>query len=828
MAEIADNERERLAVELFYNYSILENGPAAISGSWIYNSDRGELIWSDGMYRLFDMEPGATIHPDIYIKFASEEDQYAARKIANAIMEGTIFDEQVKIETGITTRLLRVVGAPRDVKGERRMAGVDIDLTYSNEINHGGEPSYEQLRRSDKAKTNFFNNLSREFQNPVTLVRESINQVIRKVGHDVADNVVRELQNAQRNAVRVEKLVRTLNDFSHMERRKDTAVFQSTDVCKLATEIAAGFRPVIESAGLSFSIQCDRIAEQIYVDREIFEIVLFNLLSNAYKFTFEGGITITVSNTRKHVKVSVIDTGCGISPADQRRIFQRFATFEARDARAINGMGVGLPLVKDLVEIHGGVISVDSTPGKGSKFVVSFPKDVSHIPPERIGVSAPGSRAPLIKRTITETSSWPARGSRYTEDIDDRRLAPTVVIAESDKEMRDYIKRALSSKYKTVEADSGQQVLDLIESGFSPDLILADVVLSRVSGFELLQSVKHTRPNFTIPVILLTNKSTEEEEVRCLYYGADDCLVKPFSMHELVARVDARIELSKVGRRPFQVLTKANIDLEEQIHHYMMQLEASNKELAEKNAKLVAINEELTGLTFATSHDLREPMRKIRLFVGRIVHDERNKLSDNSGHYFQRVLSLVQTMNELVSDISLYANFNNRVGPICKVDLNELLSSLVDLLTPKIRETGASIVFNVTDGLYANQHQVRQVVYNLVSNALKFRRSDVHLKIDIGGQVVPGKSIANERANKDKSYYQLDVTDNGIGIEPSHHKQIFELFRRLHGGSTYSGTGIGLTIVRRIMENHDGFITVTSSPGVGSTFSCYFPTPADT
>jgi signal transduction histidine kinase len=565
------------------------------------------------------------------------------------------------------------------------------------------------------------------------------------------------------------------------------------------------------------------VSEQIYIDYEIFETVLSNLLSNAFKFTFEGGVTIAISNSRKHIKISVTDTGNGINPTNQKKIFQRFAKFETSAARSLDGMGIGLPLVKDLVEIHGGIISVNSTPKRGSEFIVSLPKGISHIPPDQIGYAGPENHGSSLRGTIGEIESWPGRDVSLIQNVDDLRVMPTVVVAESDKEMRSYMVRSLTSKYKVLEADNGQQVLNLITSGFIPDLIVADAAMPRMDGFELLSSIKNTCLQTTVPVILLIAKSTIDEEVKGLYYGADDYLAKPFSSRELLARVETRIEISQAGKKPVQSLTKANTELEEQVHHYMAQLETFNKELEEKNAKLSSMNDELTGLTFAASHDLREPMRKIRLFIGRLVNEHKDSLKGDAEYYFQRILAFVQTMNDLVNDISLYANFNNTIGTTSNIDLRIMLSSLVDFLTPMLKEKGASIEFEVTEGLIGNFDQVRQAIYNLISNALKFRRRDVPLKISVSGRLVPGNSIDNHRADRHKNYYEVKVSDNGIGIDSAYYKQIFELFRRLHKPSDYPGTGIGLAIVRRIVENHNGFVTVASAAGDGSIFSCYFP-----
>jgi signal transduction histidine kinase len=817
-------EHSKLAEDLLSNYAVLEESSPSALGSWVYVPASNEFVWSNGMYKLFGLERGRKVTPEVYVDFSTEEYRDVAKRIVKSIHEGNPFEDYIQIKTTDALKTLRIFAAPREVAGERQVVGVDIDVTEqsNDEQPKGATPSYQQLKNSDKAKTIFLNNLSLEFQNPMNVVLESIDKVIRKLGSDLPDSVTRELVHAQRNAMRMDKLVKSLHDFTHLEQRKEAARFVPTDICKLTTELSASFRPVIEKAGLTFTVHCERIHEPIYVDHVIFETVLFNLLSNAFKFTFEGGITISVANSRKHVKISVRDTGNGISTINQKKIFQRFTKLDAENARSLDGIGIGLPLVKELVELHGGSIAVHSEPRKGSEFIVSLPKGLSHIPPGKLATAGPTGRGSSLRGTLHQIESWSDRDVPQTKTID-HRITPTVLVAESDSEMRDYIARSLDHKYHVLEAINGQQVLDLIDSGLIPDLIVADVAMPKMNGFELLSSIRNSMALATLPFILLTSRTVADEEIKGLYFGADDYLVKPFSARELVARVETRIEIALTRKKPVQSLAKENIDLEERVHHYMEQLEDYNKELNEKNAKLTAVNEDLTDLTFAASHDLREPLRKIKLFIGRLLKEENNKFAGNSAHYFQRILSFVETMTDLVNDITLYANFNATVGPTSNIDLQIMLSSLIDFLTPIMREKGASIRFEVADGLVGNYDQVKQAIYNLVSNALKFGRKDVPLEINITGKVVPGNSIDHERCNKNKNYYRLNITDNGIGIDAAYYKQIFELFRKLHEKSAYPGTGVGLTIVRKIMENHNGFVIVDSKPCEGSTFSCFFP-----
>lgn len=820
--------QSNLGGDLLLNYSVLETASTPASGTWTYIPSRDEFRWSPGMYKLFGMAQGEKVRPDIYLDYSLDEDHLTANKVVRAIYDGNSMDEFLRIEVEGVVKTLRIISAPRNVSGEVHVIGVDLDFTdHHFEKGHRSGPSYEQLKRSDKAKTLFLNNLSQEFQNPMTLILAGLNRVIKKAAADLPDNIMNELDHAHRNAVRLEKLMKTLLDFTHLERRRESARFVPSDICQLTTELAASFRPIIEKAGLTFSVDCDRVGELVYVDQSIFETALYNLLSNAFKFTFKGSIAVNVLNRRTHVKVSVTDTGIGILPAHQKKIFQRFAHIETSGARSLEGMGIGLPLVKELIEIHGGSITVSSQPKKGSVFTLSLPKGTAHLKLGQLSPSAVTEKKTSSVTTLGEIESWPAGELSPPPSNDDKRVAPMVIVAESDSAMRGFIVRCLDQKYKITQADNGQSVLDLIDSGMMPDLIIADAALARMNGFELLNNIRNSPNLATLPFIVVVSRTIPDEEINGLYYGADDYLVKPFTATELVARVESRIQIALTRKKPMQSLTNAKTALEQQIHEYTQQLETYNKQLNEKNAKLTELNDELSGLTFAASHDLREPLRKIRLFIQRLLKDEQPNLSEKGAEYFDRILSFVQTMNDLVNDITLYANYKEFAGSMVNVNLENMLESLVENLTPILQQKSASIRFEVEEGLAGNPDQVKQVLYNLISNALKFRKEDEALDITVTGKIISGFSLTDARADTAKVYYQVNVIDNGIGIDPAYTKQIFDLFRKLHRRSAYPGTGIGLTIVRRIMENHNGFVTVDSAPGKGCNFACFFPIPSE-
>ena len=211
-----------------------------------------------------------------------------------------------------------------------------------------------------------------------------------------------QLVTVRRNALRLLKLVNTLLDFSRIEAGRVQAVYEPTDLAGVTSEIASVFRSAMENAGLRFSVECQPIAEPVYVDRDMWEKVVSNLLSNAFKFTFEGAVAVTLKPVDGAVELQVRDTGVGI-PEDQReRVFERFHRIEGTSARTYEGTGIGLALVQELVKLHGGSVRVESAVGVGSTFTVTIPRGTAHLPAERIQAA----------RSLASSGNWSRRVCR--------------------------------------------------------------------------------------------------------------------------------------------------------------------------------------------------------------------------------------------------------------------------------------------------------------------------------------------------------------------------------------------------------------------------------
>ncbi len=253
--------------------------------------------------------------------------------------------------------------------------------------------------------------------------------------------------------------------------------------------------------------------------------------------------------------------------------------------------------------------------------------------------------------------------------------------------------------------------------------------------------------------------------------------------------------------------------------------ELSNKtlQIIEKNRELESMNQELASFAYVSSHDLQEPLRKIQTFASRIVETEHENLSPKGKDYFIRMQNAALRMQTLIEDLLTYSRTNTSDKSFEPVDLNKLVADIKMELRESIDEKHAVIECESLPTLNIITFQFRQLITNLLSNALKFSKPDQPPHVRITTEVVKGNQIANKAANPKKTYHHIAVADNGIGFEPEHRQKIFEVFQRLHGRSEYTGTGIGLAICKKVVENHGGFISADSLPDQGATFHVYIP-----
>ena len=424
----------------------------------------------------------------------------------------------------------------------------------------------DMLTAMDRAKTEFFSNVSHEFRTPLTLLLGPLEDA----AHDAAIPMAQQerLAMAHRNALRLLKMVNSLLDYSRIEAGRAVARFVPVDLAALTADLASGFRAACINAGIGLNVTAPALEEAVYVDTEMWEKIILNLLSNAFKFTFAGTISLALRQNGETVELTVADTGVGIPGAQLGSVFERFHRVQGQNGRSVEGTGIGLSLVKELVHLHGGSINVDSAEGAGTTFTLSIPLGCKHLPSDQVHAK----------------SAWPARAWRGGEYAEEAMLslradtnatpgappiympgAPRIVLADDNADMRAYIERILvDAGYQVDAVGDGAAALAAIRSGPPPDLVLTDLMMPGMDGFKLLGELRADGSTTSLVVMLISARAGEEARLEGLAAGADDYIVKPFSARELRARVDGAIALAGHRRKADERVSALLVEIEKE------------------------------------------------------------------------------------------------------------------------------------------------------------------------------------------------------------------------------------------------------------------------
>jgi signal transduction histidine kinase len=647
----------------------------------------------------------------------------------------------------------------------------------------------EALAQIDRAKTAFFSNVSHELRTPLTLMLGPLEDELAEQDNPLPQGRRERLETAHRNSLRLLKLVNTLLDFSRIEAGRAQASYEPTDLATYTAELASVFRSAVEKAGLTLAVNCPAMPELIYVDREMWEKIVLNLLSNAFKHTFEGSITVTLRWCIDHVELAVADTGVGIPAVEVPRLFERFHRVKDAKSRTHEGTGIGLALVRELVSLHGGEIDLESREGKGSIFTLTIKAGCAHLPADRVGApSRLASTATGVVAYVDEALHWLPNASEPSHLLsrsaqtrlacpssDATRLGqkrPLILLADDNADMRDYVCRLLSECYDVLTVSDGATAL-VAAQDHSPDLVLTDIMMPGLDGFGLLRELRATAKTRAIPVILLSARAGEESAVEGLNAGADDYLTKPFSAQELKARVRTHLELARTRQE------------------WTNRLEQSNKEME--------------SFSYSISHDLRAPLRAIDGFSKALLDEYREKLDEQACHYLRRVRTGAQKMSTLINDLLDLSRVSRGALKKEAIDLTALARGLVADLQSK--DSARQVAIEIEDGLTvtADRRLVTLVLVNLLGNGWKYTGKASHARIEFG----------REYKDHETRFY---VQDNGVGFDMAYADKLFTPFQRLHGESEFEGTGIGLAIAQRAILRHGGRIWPEAEVHAGATF----------
>ena len=492
--------------------------------------------------QLTDWEPSARSRAEVQII----DDVAAVIRGLDEVLDSDCPDQALVLplgENAITGAL--VVGTnPRcpldeQYRGFCQLLADQLSSALASVVSHEQQRQRaDALTELDRAKTAFLTNVSHEFRTPLTLLLGPLEDALSDVGSHTV--LAERLRMARRNAGRLLRLVDSLLQFSRIEAGRATTKLVCTDVGALTSQIASSFTELCERAGLELVLDCRRALAD--VDPDMWETVMLNLLSNAVKYTLSGSITVTVHSGGGQCLISVRDTGVGISEADLKQLGERFFRADTARGRSVEGTGIGLSLVRGLVELQQGSMQIASQLDRGTTVAITLPKSLAGTPVQH----APADL--LDNPYVVEADQWVAPKSELPAETapagDDREL---VLIADDNADMRAHIDQVLSAHWRTVLVADGEAALRTARE-LHPDAIVTDVMMPKLDGFDFVSAIRHDPGLAATPILMLSARAGDEAVSEAYAGGADDYLPKPFRSKELVEKVGARLSAANRGR----------------------------------------------------------------------------------------------------------------------------------------------------------------------------------------------------------------------------------------------------------------------------------------
>jgi signal transduction histidine kinase len=684
----------------------------------------------------------------------------------------------------------------------------------------------EALAEIDRAKTAFFSNVSHEFRTPLTLMLGPLEDALADAALPAAER--ERLDLAHRNALRLLKLVNSLLDFSRIEAGRAQASYEPVDLAALTADLASNFRSACERAGLTLAIDCPALAEPVHVDRDMWEKIVLNLLSNAFKFTFAGGIAVRLRAAEGRAELTVRDTGVGVPEDEFPRLFERFHRIAGQRSRTHEGSGIGLALVQELVKLHGGAIAAESRVGEGTCFTVTVPFGTAHLPADRISaerrlastsVRAEAYVEEALRWLPDEAASFPAAGELAEPGELPLLDSARILVADDNADMRGYVRRVLGRNFTVEAVADGQAALAAIRER-RPDLVLADVMMPRLDGFELLRAIRDDPALCDLPVIMLSARAGEESRVEGLHAGADDYLVKPFSARELAARVGASLKLSRARSEAEERLREMNRSLERKVAERSRALEA---EVAEREKIQEALQqaqrlEAIGQLTGGVAHDFNNLLTVVLGQTEAIIANAKGN------ERITRMAAAAQRAAErgarLTTQLLAFAR-RQQLQPVI-VAVPSLIANIGDLLRRAVGESVA-ISLDIEPGLWpcrVDQTQFESAILNLAINARDAMPNGGSLTVR-AVNARPAEAEARRLDLVPGDYVVTSVTDDGAGMPEEVMQRAFEPFFTTK--DVGKGTGLGLAQAYGFARQSGGTATIESAVASGTTVSMYFP-----
>ncbi len=676
-----------------------------------------------------------------------------------------------------------------------------------------------KLTELDQIKSRFFANISHELRTPLTLLLAPLEAMLHQHGR-VTDPETRGLLTTMHsNGMRLLKLINDLLDLVRLESGRMDVKREPLELSDFLKGLASAARQVADDKRIRLETWVAPELVSVLADRDKLEKILLNLLFNALKFTPAGGrVDLRAEQQGDEFVLLVKDTGMGISQKNLPHVFDRFWQADGSARRKYQGVGIGLALVKELTEVQGGKVSVESEEGKGTTFTVRFPCEKAE--PKR---EAP---AEATEEAVEAYEQAPAAGTATSEEwlanlyrraelfpaltpvqeavrpveTAGARDRPSVLVADDEPDMLRFLKSQLNRHYHVIEAVDGQQAIEKAAQ-FIPEIILLDMMMPEKDGLQACREIRERTSTQNIPIILLTARADEETKLASLSAGANDFLSKPFSTTELHVRVKNLIESHQLQRK----LARQNQVLESTID----QLKETEVQLVQAE-KLASLGRMSAGII----HEINNPLNFATTGLFTLRNKHKHVAEEHRPEFAEILKDIeegVKRVKNIVSDLRSFSHPNTEMME--EVNVAEVVATALRFLGNELKER-VQVHQQISEDLMieANKNKITQVLVNLLQNASDAMKTKAYANetpaISIEGRIEDGRTV-------------VAIRDNGPGIDPANVGKIFDPFFTTK--DVGEGMGLGLSICYRIVEECGGRINVRTEPGRFAEFLLVFP-----
>lgn len=651
----------------------------------------------------------------------------------------------------------------------------------------------EAAEAANEAKNQIMANTSHELRTPLHGIINLADLIRIGASGPVSPQAVQDLEMIINSASRLNSLVNDILDFSKLQKQQLEIQHKPVDLFQVAENSLALLKPLHREKPIDLQNELTKDLPLVDGDEDRIQQILLNLLGNALKFTESGEVRLSAVIQDGWIELAVADTGIGIPQDKQERIFDAFEQGDASTERTHGGTGLGLSVAKQLVELHGGRIWLESVVGQGSVFRFTLPCS---------SASEQERTEPVVSKKVNTTKALPVAvatvpvveeetGSEPNVDllVDDPSEV-TILVVDDEPINRQVLRNQLEMVgYRVEVAIDGLQGLKLLEK-LNPQVILLDVMMPRISGYQTCYRIRQKYSASELPIILLTAKDQPEDTVRGFQHGANDYLTKPFSREELLIRVQFHLKLSKATS---------------EVYRMMDDLRGMQNQLIQ-SAKLAAVGEMTSGI----AHELKTPLAGISTILSGVELAKQLHQEIDMDATCSRVNLLVQRCSAIIDHMRNYSRRTEETHSQTQI-INQLLKNTLLLVEPQLKRIGGKLKLNLGHDLpfvVGNDIQLEQVFINLCNNACDAMEQSEERILTIQSMAVGDEVLVR-------------VIDTGTGMRPEVQERIFESFFTTK--SSAKGTGLGMSISQNIVEQHKGQIRFNSELGRGTTFEIYLP-----